>query len=72
MDGGGGHGISKLSVVAEKNSGLLLRVLTIGGTFFDPRSIFDPIMRGQRSNFRKIEFFLFYMRISQKLEIVAT
>ena len=26
----------------------------IGGTFFDPSSKFDPVMRGQRSNFPEI------------------
>ena len=29
-------------------------VLTIGSAFFDPMSIIDPVMRGQRSNFRNI------------------
>ena len=33
------------------------RVLAIGGTIFGPRSIFDPVMAGQRSNFRKFHDF---------------
>ena len=33
------------------------RVLAIVSAFFEPRSIFDPVMRGQRSNFRKIDNF---------------
>ena len=34
-------------------SRLAYRVLAIGGIIFGPRSIFDPVMAGQRSNFRK-------------------
>ena len=34
------------------------RVLAIGGIIFGPRSIFDPVMAGQRSNFRKFRYFL--------------
>ena len=34
------------------------RVLAIGGIIFGPRSIFDPVMAGQRSNFRKFHDFL--------------
>ena len=33
------------------------RVLAIDGIIFDPRSIFDPVMAGQRSNFRKFHDF---------------
>ena len=33
------------------------RVLAIGGIIFGPRSIFDPVMAGQRSNFRKFHDF---------------
>ena len=33
------------------------RVLAIGGIMFGPRSIFDPVMAGQRSNFRKFHDF---------------
>ena len=33
------------------------RVLAIGGIIFGPRSIFDPVMAGQRSNFRKFRDF---------------
>ena len=33
------------------------RVLAIGGIIFGPRSIFDPAMAGQRSNFRKFHDF---------------
>ena len=32
-------------------------VLAIGGTFFDPRSKFDPVMGGQRPNFPEISIF---------------
>ena len=34
------------------------RVLAIGSIIFGPRSIFDPVMAGQRSNFRKFRDFL--------------
>ena len=34
------------------------RVIAIGGIIFGPRSIFDPVMAGQRSNFRKFRDFL--------------
>ena len=33
------------------------RVLAIGDIIFGPRSIFDPVMAGQRSNFRKFHDF---------------
>ena len=33
------------------------RVLAIGGIIFGTRSIFDPVMAGQRSNFRKFHDF---------------
>ena len=33
-------------------------VLAIGGIIFRPRSILDPVMAGQRSNFRKFSDFL--------------
>ena len=33
------------------------RVLAIGGNIFGPRSIFDPVMAGQRSNFCKFHDF---------------
>ena len=33
------------------------RVLAIGGIIFGPWSIFDPVMAGQRSNFRKFHDF---------------
>ena len=33
------------------------RVLAIGGIIFGPRSIFDTVMAGQRSNFRKFHDF---------------
>ena len=36
------------------------------GAFFDPRSIFDPVIRGQRSNFRDIgNFSILHYRISK-------
>ena len=34
------------------------RVLAIGGIIFGPRSIFDPVMAGRRTNFRKFHDFL--------------
>ena len=37
------------------------RVLTIGGIIFGPRSIFDPVMIGQRSNFHKCHDFFSFM-----------
>ena len=40
-----------------KNTDCSRRVLAIGGAFFDARSIGDPVMRDQRSNFREIENF---------------
>ena len=43
--------------LAEKPADCSRRVLAIGGTFFDPRSIFDPIMRDQMSSIRKIDNF---------------
>ena len=33
------------------------RVLAIGGIIFGPGSLFDPVMAGQRSNFRKFHDF---------------
>ena len=64
VQGGGGGGrddpprISKLRVVElsqkKKTSGLLS---TSSGVFFGHRSIFDPVMTGERSNFRKIDNF---------------
>ena len=47
--------VIKLS--GKKTSGLLSRVLAFGGAFFDPRSIFELVLRGQRSNFREIDKF---------------
>ena len=51
-------GLSKLRVVelSEKKKQRTALDYVIGGTFFEPRSIFDPIMRGQRSNFREVKF----------------
>ena len=34
------------------------RVLATSGAFLDPRSIFDPVMRSQNSNYRTIDNFL--------------
>ena len=54
------HRVSKLMVVVlseKKPADCPRRVLTIGGAFFGPWSIFDPVMKGQRSNFRKIDIF---------------
>ena len=53
-------GISKGNVVElrRKKNGLFSRVLAIGGIIFGPRSIFDPVMAGQRSHFRKFHDFL--------------
>ena len=48
------------------------RVLAIGGIIFGPRSIFDPVMAGQRSNFRKFHvFFQLHESMASKLSIVA-
>ena len=49
------------------------RVFAIGGIIFGPRSIFDPVVAGKRSNFRKFhDFFLkLHESISTKLFIVA-
>ena len=61
--------VSKLSVElsGKKTADGSRRVLAIGGEFFYLRSIFDPVVRGQRSNFGKIDIFQHNMRISQYL-----
>ena len=49
-------GVSKRSVVelsGKRPADCSRRVIAIGGIIFGPRSIFDPVMAGQRSNFRK-------------------
>ena len=61
-EGGGGDPprVSKVSVVelsGKKTADCSRRVLVIGISFFDPSSTFDPVMRGQRPNFRKIDNF---------------
>ena len=52
-------GVSKPSVIElrEKTS-RFRRVLAICGIIFGFRSMFDPVMTGQRSNFRKFHDFL--------------
>ena len=41
----------------------------IGGVIFGPRSIFDPVMAGQRSNFRKFhDFSTSRVRISKTID----
>ena len=51
--------ILKLSIaeLSGKSSDCSRGVLAVGGAFFYPRSIFYPVMSGQRSNFREIDFF---------------
>ena len=67
MQGGGGcdpPGVSKLSVVelSGKNQRIALDEYSrLVVRFFGPRSIFDPVMRGQRSNFREIGNFSNYI-----------
>ena len=63
--GGGGLvrppplGVSKRSVVElrGKDQQIALSEYAISGIIFGPRSIFDPVMAGQRSNFRKFHDF---------------
>ena len=50
------NGTSK-SFAEKKTVDCPRRVLAIGGISFGPRSIFDPVMTGQRSNFRKFHDF---------------
>ena len=59
---------SKLRAVelSGKNDVFSRRVLAIGDAFFGPSSIFDPVMRGQMSNFRKIDNFLDLLYYSSK------
>ena len=61
VQGGGGGvrydppAVSKLSVVRlseKKTADCSRQVLAIGGALCDRRSIFEPVMRGQTSNFR--------------------
>ena len=60
--GGGGDAtpprVWKLRVVelSRKTAGCSRRVLAIGNAF-DPRSIFDPVVRGHRSHFRETGIF---------------
>ena len=67
-------GVSKRSVVElrgkdQRPADFSRRVLAIGGIIFGPRSIFDPVMTGQRSNFRKFhEFFVSRVHISKTIE----
>ena len=55
--------VPKLSVVelSGKTADLSRSDFAIGYAFSDPRSIFDPVMRGKRSNFREIDSFQLYM-----------
>ena len=64
--GGGGYAtpqrVSKLRVVelSGKNQQIVhAECSQLVVRFFRPRSIFDLVMRGQRSNFRKIDNFSF-------------
>ena len=50
-------GVSKRSVVELRGKDEQI-ALAIGGIIFSPRSIFDPVMAGQRSNFRIFRDFL--------------
>ena len=62
--GGATHplGVSKRSVVElsgkDQQIAFAEKVLAIGGIIFGSRSICDPVMTGQRSNFRKFYDFL--------------
>ena len=50
--------VSKKCVVElSRKKQRLLSTSTIGDTFLDARSIFDPLMRGQRSNFPEADNF---------------
>ena len=48
---------TKVVELSGKNRLIALDETAIGGAFIGPRSIFDPVMTGQRSNFRKIDNF---------------
>ena len=41
-------------LAGEKPADCPRRILGIGGAIFGPRSIFDPVLGGQRSSFREI------------------
>ena len=50
----------------KKTADCARRVFAIGGIIFGPRSIFDPVMADQRSNFRKFrDFFVSRVHISK-------
>ena len=51
--------VSKLRIIelSRRHGDCSRRVLANGGAFFYPWSIFDPVMRGRGSNFRKIDSF---------------
>ena len=55
-------GVSKRSVVELRGKVQQIALaeysrFAIGGIIFGPRSIFDPVLAGQRSNFRKFRDF---------------
>ena len=52
----------------ERPADFSRRLLAIGGIIFGPRSIFEPVMAGQMSNFRKFQDFCqIHKSISAKL-----
>ena len=60
--GGGGRPPSRFEAKRriawrKKTADCSRRVIAIGGAFLDPRSIFDPVMRGQGSIFGKVDNF---------------
>ena len=55
--GGMGAGATPPPSGSGENSGLLSTSIRDWSWVFDPRSIFDPVLKGQGSNFRKIDNF---------------
>ena len=72
MDGGGGATLWRFEIkrrraYRKQTADGSRQAHANGGMFFDRRSIFDPVIRGQTLNFREIGNFSTSMRISQKL-----
>ena len=59
--------ISAIELSGEKPAESSRRVVAIYFPFLDPRSIFDPIMIGQKSIIAESTIFQLFMRKSQKL-----
>ena len=55
----------------DQQTALAQYLLAIGGIIVGPRSIFDPVMTGQRSNFGNSMIFQLHESISAILSIVA-